>query len=72
MNKIRVGRCGIILLAAGRSSRMGKPKQLLPYKGKSLLVHAAITATATGLTPVTVVLGANGQLMEKELVAEEG
>ena len=72
MNKIRVSRCGIVLLAAGRSSRMGNPKQLLEYKGKTLLVHSVDSAIATGLTPVIVVLGANGQLMEKELVAEQG
>ena len=72
MNKIRVNRCGIILLAAGSSSRMGNPKQLLLYKGKSLLVHAADTAIAACLTPVIVVLGANRQLIEKELVNKEG
>lgn len=67
-----MNRCGIILLAAGSSSRMGNPKQLLLYKGKSLLVHAADTAIAACLTPVIVVLGANRQLIEKELVNKEG
>lgn len=72
MNKIRVNRCGIILLAAGQSSRMGNPKQLLEYKGRTLLLHSVDSAIATGLTPVIVVLGANRQLVEKELVSKEG
>lgn len=29
-----------VLLAAGESSRMGKPKLLLPYHGKPLVLHA--------------------------------
>ncbi|MCJ8152733.1 nucleotidyltransferase family protein [Chryseobacterium sp. SSA4.19] len=32
---------GIIILAAGNSSRLGTPKQLLKYSGKSLLYHVA-------------------------------
>jgi len=46
-----------LLLAAGESARMGRPKQLLTYKNKTLLQHAA--ETALGITPVTIVLGAN-------------
>jgi molybdenum cofactor cytidylyltransferase len=48
----------IILLAAGSSSRLGQPKQLLPYDGSTLLRHSAETALATALGPVIVVLGA--------------
>jgi molybdenum cofactor cytidylyltransferase len=47
-----------ILLAAGASTRMGRPKQLLPFRGRSLLVHAAETAIASGCHPIIVVLGA--------------
>ncbi len=46
-----------LLLAAGESARMGRPKQLLTYKNKTLLQHAA--ETALSVTPVTIVLGAN-------------
>ena len=35
---------GIVILAAGDSSRMGSPKQLLDYGGKPLLRHAADVA----------------------------
>ncbi len=47
-----------MLLAAGASTRMGQPKQLLPYRGRTLLRHAAETAVATGCTPIVLVTGA--------------
>ena len=46
----------VIILAAGESSRLGKPKQLLPFRGRTFLAHAIVTASAVG--PVFVVLGA--------------
>ena len=49
----------VILLAAGASIRLGQPKQLLPYQGKTLLHHAAEIALSVG--SVTVVLGANAE-----------
>ena len=53
MNKI-----GIIILAAGESSRLGRPKQLLPFGGKTLLAHIADQALEAALEPVIVVTGA--------------
>ena len=50
---------GIVLLAAGASTRMGSPKQLLPYAGQPLIRHAAEQALAAGTKGVVVVLGAN-------------
>lgn len=50
---------GIIILAAGASTRMGSPKQLLSYQENNLLQHAIEVALATGFSPVIVVLGAN-------------
>jgi molybdenum cofactor cytidylyltransferase len=47
----------LVLLAAGGSTRMGSPKQLLPYQGRPLIRHAAETAIAAGFDPVMVVLG---------------
>ena len=48
---------GIVLLAAGGSTRMGSPKQLLPYRGRPLLRHATEVALAAECGPVIVVLG---------------
>lgn len=54
---------GIIILAAGSSSRMGEPKQQLIYQDKTLLQHAIQAAhNITGVDiKVLVVLGANNQ-----------
>ena len=46
----------IAILAAGSSSRMGQAKQLLPYKGKSLLEHSIEAATGTSCSQVFVVV----------------
>lgn len=56
-----------IVLAAGGSSRMGRPKQLLPFRGRSLLRHAAGVALAGGCDPVVVVLGAGADRLRAEL-----
>jgi molybdenum cofactor cytidylyltransferase len=48
----------IIILAAGNSSRLGRPKQLLPFQGKNLLTHIVTEGTDAGLAPLVVVLGA--------------
>lgn len=52
-------RVGVIILAAGASTRMGSPKQLLPYKGQPLISHAVQQAQAANVEQVFVVLGAN-------------
>lgn len=50
---------GVIVLAAGGSTRMGSPKQLLPFRGVPLIRFAAETALATRCGPVIVVLGSH-------------
>lgn len=62
----------IVILAAGSSSRLGKPKQLLVYNGKTLLQHAVDTALATGCKNVIVVLGSNYDLLKNELDNQPG
>jgi molybdenum cofactor cytidylyltransferase len=50
---------GLIILAAGSSSRLGKPKQTLILNGKSLLQHAIDEGLSSACDAVLVVLGAN-------------
>lgn len=58
---------GLILLAAGGSSRMGRPKQLLPWRGRTLLRRAADAALESPCRPVVVVLGACADEARAEL-----
>ena len=50
---------GLIILAAGSSSRMGQSKQLLPVDGEPLLSWSVKVAIDSGLANIAVVLGAN-------------
>jgi molybdenum cofactor cytidylyltransferase len=58
---------GIVILAAGNSSRLGQPKQLLQYNGKTLIRNVIDAATQARLSPVTVVTGANAALLSAEI-----
>lgn len=58
---------GAVILAAGASSRMGKPKQLLEYDGQTLVKRAALAAKEAGCNPVVIVSGAHAQEVEREL-----
>ncbi len=57
----------IIILAAGASSRMGAPKQLLLVEGKTLINRIIDIALETPCFPVVTVLGANRNVIRKEL-----
>lgn len=59
----------IVILAAGKSSRLGQPKQLLPFKGKSLLIHVVQIATQVSEN-VFVVIGSDKKKMEAEIKNE--
>jgi molybdenum cofactor cytidylyltransferase len=61
---------GLILLAAGGSTRLGAPKQLLLFRGRSLLIHACETALASVCRPVVVVLGAEREQLRDEIERE--
>ena len=54
-------RFGAVILAAGESSRMGAPKQLLVVEGQPLIVRAVEAALASAAWPVVVVLGAHAE-----------
>lgn len=55
---MKIDQSGIVILAAGNSSRLGRPKQLLPFGSSNLIVRAVTTAINSGKGPVAVVLGA--------------
>lgn len=58
---VPVEKRAVIVLAAGASTRMGSPKQLLPYKGKTLLQQVTDTAKAAEAALVITILGANAE-----------
>jgi molybdenum cofactor cytidylyltransferase len=60
---------GVVILAAGSSSRMGMSKQMLPLDGTSLLGKTIATALETNLTNIVVVLGSNAD--EHRIAANE-
>ena len=58
---------GIVVLAAGISSRLGSPKQLLTFHGNNLLKHLLREANNTNAGSVIVVIGANANLILPEI-----
>lgn len=58
-----------VILAAGGSSRMGQPKQLLRFRGTSLLRRAIDTAFAVPADQVIVVLGCAAEQLLPEVEA---
>lgn len=71
MSSLPPGSCSSVivgvLLAAGRSMRMGRPKQLLPWRGVPLVRHMAHIALATQLRELVVVTGAAAQAVHAAL-----
>jgi len=61
---------GIIILAAGNSSRLGRPKQLLKFKDKTLIEWTIKAALETHFQPVLVILGAFADQIREKLPAE--
>jgi molybdenum cofactor cytidylyltransferase len=58
---------GIVILAAGSSSRLGSPKQLLKYEGQSLIKRIVTQAGADNTHKVVVVTGSNAKAIESEI-----
>jgi len=59
----------VILLAAGESRRMGRPKMLLPWGETTVLGQSVATFAAAGIPEILAVTGGN-RLSVEELVAE--
>ncbi|MCL1470797.1 nucleotidyltransferase family protein [Argonema antarcticum] len=57
----------ILILAAGSSTRMGTPKQLLPYREHTLLSHTVEVAITSVCHPIIVVLGAYAEQIRPEI-----
>ncbi len=57
----------ILILAAGASRRLGQPKQLVQFRGTSLIRRIATEAVNANVGPVTVVTGHLHDTMVKEL-----
>jgi molybdenum cofactor cytidylyltransferase len=57
----------VVILAAGNSSRLGEPKQLLQYNGKTLIRNVVEAATSAVSYPVVVVTGANSESISLEI-----
>ena len=60
----------ILLLTAGKSSRMGQPKALLSIKGQSLISYQIDRLKELGL-PITVVLGAYADAISNAAISKE-
>lgn len=58
---------GVIILAAGSSSRLGYPKQLVKFKGKPLLQHSIDVVGSLNFDTKILVLGAKAAEIEKQL-----
>lgn len=59
--------CTAIILAAGQSSRLGEPKQLLKYQNTTLLQYAIYIAKQSVVQSVIVVLGSNADIILNEI-----
>ncbi|WP_223552024.1 NTP transferase domain-containing protein [Aestuariivivens sp. NBU2969] len=57
----------LVILAAGASSRMGTPKQLLSWGNDNLITHAINNALGSNVEEVIVVLGANNDIIFQEI-----
>ncbi|MBB4077634.1 molybdenum cofactor cytidylyltransferase [Lewinella aquimaris] len=57
----------ILMLAAGSSTRMGRPKQLLPWRGETLLRHTIQRTEPIAATARFVMLGAHREEIERSI-----
>jgi len=58
---------GAVILAAGESSRFGRPKQLVQFRGKSLVRRVVDAAKDANCSVIVVVLGSKREQIEREL-----
>ncbi len=56
-----------IILSAGESKRMGQPKPLLRFDDKTFLEHIISVLQLSNVDRITVVLGADAEIIEKSV-----
>ena len=56
-----------VVLAAGRSTRLGQPKQLLPYRGRRLLEWSLAAMAASSVEVTVVVLGHDAERVRRDV-----
>lgn len=64
-------RVAAVILAAGGSTRMGGAKVTLEWDGKPMITRAVGAGREAGLWPITVVIGAYGELVREALHGEQ-
>lgn len=67
----KLGNIGVLVLAAGSSSRLGSAKQLLSFQHKSLLDITIDAAKGAATGRIIVILGGNHQLIESAVKQPE-
>ncbi|WP_108425329.1 nucleotidyltransferase family protein [Flagellimonas amoyensis] len=60
----------VVILAAGGSTRLGRPKQLVEFKGKTLLGHTMDNTNLLGFRTNILVLGANLKDIQEKIDTE--
>jgi molybdenum cofactor cytidylyltransferase len=65
------GRVAGIVLAGGAGERFGGPKQVALWRGKPLISYAIRAAAQAGLSPIVVVVGAEGHAVQAVVKDED-
>lgn len=58
---------GVVLLAAGASRRLGRPKQLLDFNGRPLLQHAIDVVNSLEVNKRLLILGSNAKQIQQAI-----
>ena len=66
-SKLKIAPFGVVILGAGASSRMGRPKLLLPWRGTTVIGHLLSQWRGLGAGQIAVVLRADDPALAAEL-----
>lgn len=66
LNLIQHG--GVLIVAAGESKRLGRPKQLLKFEGQTFINRLIDIVRASCEMPITLVLGAEAEAIQAQLI----